>query len=316
MSNSTNNLLILGDAHVDLTQRSVHWPDRRLDLTVLEADLLRYLAERRGRWVDRETLLTEVWGYSRMVVTRAADHAVSRLRRKIEPDPGRPRWLTSTRGGGYRLEHLDTPTQACPLEVSSFVGRVRELAWLGRALRRGRITGIVGPVGIGKRRLACRAAHGWDGEVTRVSLEGARGAQAQRAVAAGLGARGSELEEVGTTRDRILVLLTEASCLTTRDLAWLRRLRRCAVLVVGAPEQLTGRRTLRLGPLGDVDAAMLVRERSPVELTHAEAAALAAAFGGHPLAIELAARAVGGWALAASGAVVGGVEHVELRHQS
>ena len=68
-----------------------------------EANLLSYLAARRGRDVPREELQREVWGHRRVTHTRAVDMAVSRLRKKIERDPGRPRHLLTQRGGGYRL---------------------------------------------------------------------------------------------------------------------------------------------------------------------------------------------------------------------
>jgi DNA-binding response OmpR family regulator len=55
------------------------------------------------RPVSREELLTQVWGYARHLETRTVDIHIAKLRRKIEPDPKSPRFLTTVRGAGYRL---------------------------------------------------------------------------------------------------------------------------------------------------------------------------------------------------------------------
>lgn len=104
-----SNSLVLGEVIVVLDQRVVRRGARRCELTPLEGSLLCFLAERRGQWVPRAVLLEAVWGYSPRACTRAVDHTIFRLRKKIEADPGQPRWITSARGGGYRLEgeHAD-----------------------------------------------------------------------------------------------------------------------------------------------------------------------------------------------------------------
>jgi DNA-binding response OmpR family regulator len=75
-----------------------------LALTPLELKLLRLLWDERGRTVTRERLLREVWGYERLVVTRAVDFHIGQLRKKIEDDPAAPRFLKTHHGVGYRLE--------------------------------------------------------------------------------------------------------------------------------------------------------------------------------------------------------------------
>jgi DNA-binding response OmpR family regulator len=79
---------------------------RRIPLTTREFDLLIYLVERRGILVTREELLEAVWGYSdgTALDTRTVDNYVARLRRKMEPDVERPRYITTRRGAGYLLE--------------------------------------------------------------------------------------------------------------------------------------------------------------------------------------------------------------------
>jgi len=53
--------------------------------------------------VSRDAVLTEVWGRSDDIVTRSVDNFILRLRKKIEPDPARPRYLITVHGTGYKL---------------------------------------------------------------------------------------------------------------------------------------------------------------------------------------------------------------------
>jgi two-component system, OmpR family, alkaline phosphatase synthesis response regulator PhoP len=77
--------------------------DRRLPLTLMEANLLRYLINHEGRAVSRKAMLEEVWGLREDTDTRAIDNFIVRLRRYIEKDPVRPRHLLTVRGVGYRF---------------------------------------------------------------------------------------------------------------------------------------------------------------------------------------------------------------------
>ncbi len=72
-------------------------------LTAREADLLAYLVRRPGVTVSRDQLLTDVWGYSDQVVSRAADATIRRLRTKIEEVPARPVHILTMHGEGYRF---------------------------------------------------------------------------------------------------------------------------------------------------------------------------------------------------------------------
>lgn len=72
-------------------------------LTLMEANLLRYLIEHENRPVSRKTMLEEVWSLGEGVDTRPIDNFIVRLRRYIEDDPTRPRHLLTVRGIGYRF---------------------------------------------------------------------------------------------------------------------------------------------------------------------------------------------------------------------
>ncbi|HYW47290.1 MAG TPA: response regulator transcription factor [Bryobacteraceae bacterium] len=73
-------------------------------LTLMEANLLRYLIQHDGRPVSRKAMLEEVWGLHEDTDTRAIDNFIVRLRRYIEDDPTKPRHLLTVRGVGYRFE--------------------------------------------------------------------------------------------------------------------------------------------------------------------------------------------------------------------
>ena len=77
--------------------------DRVLQLTLMEANLLRYLIEHEGKAVSRKAMLEHVWGLREDTDTRAIDNFIVRLRRYIEKEPARPKHLLTVRGVGYRF---------------------------------------------------------------------------------------------------------------------------------------------------------------------------------------------------------------------
>ncbi len=78
-------------------------PNRTTHLTVMEADLLRYLTEHEGQIVSRKDILEQVWRVHEDTDTRAIDNFIVRLRRYIEDDPANPQHLVTVRGIGYRF---------------------------------------------------------------------------------------------------------------------------------------------------------------------------------------------------------------------
>jgi two-component system, OmpR family, alkaline phosphatase synthesis response regulator PhoP len=77
--------------------------DRTLQLTLMEANLLRFLIEHEGKAISRKTMLERVWGLREDTDTRAIDNFIVRLRRYIEKEPARPKHLLTVRGVGYRF---------------------------------------------------------------------------------------------------------------------------------------------------------------------------------------------------------------------
>ena len=78
-------------------------PNRITQLTLMEADLLRYLTDREGQIVSRKDILEQVWRVHEDTDTRAIDNFIVRLRRYIEDDPSTPQHLITVRGIGYRF---------------------------------------------------------------------------------------------------------------------------------------------------------------------------------------------------------------------
>ncbi len=96
--------LLIGKLVIDFRSQRASCDDAPVHLTHREFELLRYLAERREKVVHREELLREVWGYmDTNVTTRSVDHAIVRLRKKIEPDPHHPEFIRTVHGDGYCL---------------------------------------------------------------------------------------------------------------------------------------------------------------------------------------------------------------------
>jgi two-component system alkaline phosphatase synthesis response regulator PhoP len=94
----------IADVTVDFGKGEVIQPDgERSTLAEKEGLILRLLVERSGQVVSRDEILERVWGYEVSPSTRAVEHMVVRLRKLIEPDPERPRYLHTVRGLGYRF---------------------------------------------------------------------------------------------------------------------------------------------------------------------------------------------------------------------
>jgi DNA-binding response OmpR family regulator len=88
---------------LDQGRRIVRVDGGRVELTALEFDLLAVLARDPGVVVGRQALLDRVWGADFVADDHLVDVHVANLRRKLGDDPGRPRFIETVRGVGYRL---------------------------------------------------------------------------------------------------------------------------------------------------------------------------------------------------------------------
>ncbi|MGE3165062.1 MAG: response regulator transcription factor [Planctomycetota bacterium] len=92
-----------GAFEIDFTQRRLFHQDQTIDITDREFTLLSYLVRNSERALSRERILQEVWGYGYEGTARTIDNFITRLRRKLERDPRRPRLILTVRGHGYRF---------------------------------------------------------------------------------------------------------------------------------------------------------------------------------------------------------------------
>jgi len=88
---------------IDFANLELRTPQQTIRLTLMEAQLLRYLVKHEGNVVSRRSILEDVWGLNEDTDTRAIDNFIVRLRKYIEDDPTKPAHLLTVRGVGYRF---------------------------------------------------------------------------------------------------------------------------------------------------------------------------------------------------------------------
>jgi two-component system, OmpR family, alkaline phosphatase synthesis response regulator PhoP len=88
---------------IDFEALELRSGDHTVRLTVMEAELLRYLIKHDGRIVSRRSILEDVWGLREDTDTRAIDNFIVRLRKYIEDEPSQPKHLVTVRGVGYKF---------------------------------------------------------------------------------------------------------------------------------------------------------------------------------------------------------------------
>jgi two-component system KDP operon response regulator KdpE len=102
-------VLHFGEVTVDLTGRTASNVQGPLHLTPLEYRVLECLARKNGMIVTQRRLIAEAWGPDRQGDARGLRSYIKMLRQKIESNPGRPRYLTTEMGVGYRLRPDEQP---------------------------------------------------------------------------------------------------------------------------------------------------------------------------------------------------------------
>jgi two-component system, OmpR family, KDP operon response regulator KdpE len=93
----------IGELRIDLEKRAVSFDGRPVQLTPHELKLLLLFVRNEGKLLTHATILREVWGRAYADESHYLHVYVSQLRRKIEPDPARPRYILTEPGAGYRL---------------------------------------------------------------------------------------------------------------------------------------------------------------------------------------------------------------------
>jgi two-component system, OmpR family, KDP operon response regulator KdpE len=96
-------VLIFGTLSVDVVNHIARKNEEIIKLTSTEFSLLSLLARNSGRVLTHQSILKEVWGFSYIGQTQILRVFVAQLRKKIEDDPGKPRYLITESGIGYRF---------------------------------------------------------------------------------------------------------------------------------------------------------------------------------------------------------------------
>jgi two-component system alkaline phosphatase synthesis response regulator PhoP len=94
---------VFGNRTIDFENMEIVDGERKMPLTLMEVNLLRYLIKNEGKTISRKSILEDVWGVREDTDTRAIDNFVVRLRRYIEDDGSAPKHLQTVRGVGYRF---------------------------------------------------------------------------------------------------------------------------------------------------------------------------------------------------------------------
>lgn len=92
-----------GGKSIDFGTLELKTKKNTIQLTLMEAKLMRHLIRAKGRTVTRKSILEDVWGLREDTDTRAIDNFVVRLRRYLEENPSKPKHLLTVRGLGYRF---------------------------------------------------------------------------------------------------------------------------------------------------------------------------------------------------------------------
>jgi two-component system, OmpR family, KDP operon response regulator KdpE len=103
MTSESEPCITIGPLRVDLGQRLVSLHDQEVKLTPTEYDLLKIFIKYRGKIMTQQMLLTQMWGSGEGKDSHHLHVYIGQLRRKIEPDPLRPRLIITIPGVGYRF---------------------------------------------------------------------------------------------------------------------------------------------------------------------------------------------------------------------
>jgi DNA-binding response OmpR family regulator len=93
-----------GYLRIDFDAYEVFLNDRKIDLTLREFNLLRFLVESPNRVFSRVQILDSVWGGNTRITPRAIDVHIRRLRKRLELDDARPELIVTVRGVGYKFD--------------------------------------------------------------------------------------------------------------------------------------------------------------------------------------------------------------------
>lgn len=102
-SGEGESTIVVGDLRVEPAQRRCYLKDNEIELSALEFDVLFFFVQNLGKPYSREQLMEQIWAVNSSNFAASVTTQISRLRRKIEPDPANPTYLRTVYGVGYRF---------------------------------------------------------------------------------------------------------------------------------------------------------------------------------------------------------------------
>ena len=98
---ASDGVIKIGEISINTERYELRKNGKPIELTLREFELVKFLAETPNRICSRDTILRKVWGYEYVGDDRTVDVTISRLRDKIEDNPGEPKYIMTRRGVGY-----------------------------------------------------------------------------------------------------------------------------------------------------------------------------------------------------------------------
>lgn len=102
-TSNVENIFEYNNLSIDFSKHEVKKNEKVIDLTLKEFELLENLVKNRGKVLTRDMLLDKIWGYEYIGETRTVDVHIRHLRKKIEDDDSKPKYIETIRGIGYRF---------------------------------------------------------------------------------------------------------------------------------------------------------------------------------------------------------------------
>jgi len=96
-----------GKINLDFKKLKAFRDDQEIKLSSKEFAIMEYFIRHEGEAVHRNDLLNEVWGYEALPTTRTVDNFILDLRKKLEEDPSKPKYIESVRDIGYRFNSMN-----------------------------------------------------------------------------------------------------------------------------------------------------------------------------------------------------------------
>jgi two-component system alkaline phosphatase synthesis response regulator PhoP len=102
--NISLDIVTVGSAEVNFTNNTITKDGKEHQITQVEAQLLKYLIHHEGKILEREKIMSDVWGHEYLLSSRTIDTHVTHLRQKLEDNPSQPRHIVTIHRVGYKFQ--------------------------------------------------------------------------------------------------------------------------------------------------------------------------------------------------------------------